>query len=53
VYVNSAAGAPGETHVVTLTAKGEQIGKWTNCATMDGDIFAGQNIACFSGEVTK
>jgi hypothetical protein len=44
--VAGAAPAPGETHVVTLTAKGVQLGTGTNCAELDADIIAGTNIAC-------
>ena len=53
VIVTSVPGAPGETRVITLTAKGDKKGAWTNCAQMTGDIFFGTNIACFSGQVTK
>jgi subtilisin family serine protease len=53
VRVVSAPGAPGETHVVTYTAKGRRAGEWQNCAWLTGDIFFGVNTACFSGEVTK
>jgi hypothetical protein len=53
VRVVSAPGAPGETHVVTYTAKGKWYGEWQNCAYLTGDIFFGVNTACFSGEVTK
>ena len=52
VRVASVPGEPGETHVVTFTAKGRRPGTWKNCAYMTGDIFFGTNIACFSGEVT-
>jgi uncharacterized repeat protein (TIGR01451 family) len=51
VFVTSVPGAPGETHTITFSATGAQAGAWTNCAEMSGDIFAGTNIACFSGEV--
>ena len=53
VRVTSVPGSPGETHVVTFTAKGKYPGKWQNCAQMTGDIFFGTNLACFSGEVTR
>jgi len=52
VRVTSVPGEPGETHIVTFTAKGRRTGAWKNCAQMTGDIFFGTNIACFSGEVT-
>jgi uncharacterized repeat protein (TIGR01451 family) len=53
LVVTGAAPAPGETRVLTLTAKGDKKGAWTNCAKLTGDIFFGTNIACFSGQVTK
>ena len=52
VRVESTAGAPGETHVITFTAEGKRRGDWTNCAEMTADTIFGTNIACFSGEVT-
>jgi hypothetical protein len=50
VRVVSVPGAPGETHIITYTATGEDPGTWTNCAEMTSDIFPGVNLACFSGE---
>jgi uncharacterized repeat protein (TIGR01451 family) len=52
VRVTSVPGAPGETHLITYSAKGKRVGTWTNCADMIGDTFFGANTACFSGEVT-
>ena len=52
IRVTSVPGEPGETHIITFTAKGQRRGAWKNCAEMTGDIFFGTNIACFSGEVT-
>jgi hypothetical protein len=52
VRVVSIPGAPGETRVITFTARGWYQGEWQNCAQMTGDIFFGTNIACFEGEVT-
>ncbi len=52
VRVTSIPGAPGETHVITFTAKGRHKGEWQNCAQMTSDTFFGTNIACFEGEVT-
>jgi hypothetical protein len=49
--VTGAAPTPGETHVVTATAKGIKLGAWTNCAELDADIIFGTNIACASGQV--
>jgi hypothetical protein len=51
IRVTSVPGTPGETHVITFTAKGKRTGEWQNCAEMTGDTFFGTNIACFSGEV--
>lgn len=48
--VVSVPGAPGETHTVTYSAKGEDPGVWTNCAEMTGDLFQGVNVDCFTGE---
>jgi uncharacterized repeat protein (TIGR01451 family) len=53
VRVASVPGSPGETHIVTFTAKGKYPGKWQNCAELYSDTFFGTNIACFSGEVTR
>ncbi|MFQ5419652.1 MAG: peptidase S8, partial [Anaerolineae bacterium] len=53
VDVFSVPGAPGETHVISFTARGVKRSDWTNCAQMTGDIFFGTNIACVSGEVTR
>ncbi len=51
--VNSVAGAPGETRVITYQAVGYRPGKWSNCGIMCApNVFQGDNIACFSGEVT-
>jgi len=46
-------GAPGETHVITFSAKATEKGWWQNCAEMTGDLFFGTNIACFEGTVIK
>jgi uncharacterized repeat protein (TIGR01451 family) len=51
VVVTSIPGTPGETHVITFTARGRRPSEWQNCAEMTGDTFFGTNIACFSGEV--
>lgn len=48
--VTSVPGTPGETHIITYTALGEDPQLWTDCAEMTSDIFQGVNIACFSGE---
>jgi subtilisin family serine protease len=50
VRVVSVPGAPGETHIITYSARGEDLGVWTNCAEMTGDLFEGVNVDCFTGE---
>jgi hypothetical protein len=42
---------PGETKVIRFTARGEEKGRWRNCAEMTSDAFFGTSTACFSGEV--
>jgi uncharacterized repeat protein (TIGR01451 family) len=53
VDVFSTPGAPGETHVITFSAKGDKIGEWMNCAEMTSPLYQGVNTACFFGEVTR
>lgn len=53
LVVSSVPGVPGESHTVTFTAKGEEVGNWVNYAKMVGDLFFGTNIARFAGTVTK
>jgi uncharacterized repeat protein (TIGR01451 family) len=53
LVVSSTPGVPGETHTVTFTAKGEEVGDWVNYAKMVSDLFFGTNIARFAGTVTK
>jgi subtilisin family serine protease len=43
---------PGETKVIRFTARGEEKGRWRNCAEMTSEAFFGTSTACFSGEVT-
>jgi hypothetical protein len=50
VRVVSVPGAPGETHIVTYSALGEDPKAWTNCAEVTGDLFEGVNVDCFTGE---
>lgn len=51
--VTSAAGAPGATHVINFTARGQTVGAWTNCAQANAPaIFFGTATACTSGTVT-
>jgi hypothetical protein len=53
LVVTSVPGTPGETHVITFSAKGVMKGNWQNCAVLKADLFAGTNTACFNGTVTK
>ncbi len=51
--VTSTPAIPGETHVITFTARGQNVGSWTNCARATAaDIFFGTATACTSGTVT-
>ena len=50
VRVASVPGAPGESHIITYSARGEDPKAWTNCAEMTSDLFQGVNVDCFSGE---
>jgi hypothetical protein len=52
VLVTGTPPAPGETHLITYTAKGVLKGNWTNCVEMTADTFFGTNIDCISGTVT-
>lgn len=51
VRVSSVPGEPGETHVITFSATGRNVGAWTNCAQMTSDIFQETAVSCVSGEV--
>ena len=51
LQVLSAPGTPGETHVISFTMNGNQIGPYTNCAELTSDAFQGVNVSCFAGEV--
>jgi subtilisin family serine protease len=51
--VSSTPAAPGETHVINFTARGQSAGAWTNCARATAaEIFFGTATACTSGTVT-
>jgi hypothetical protein len=52
VAVTSQPGAPGETHTIRFSARGQQVGDWTNYVVVTSDVFAGQAITGFSGSVT-
>ena len=47
------SGAPGQTHTITFTAQGVKKGRWQNCARMEGDLWGGEAIACFMGQVME
>ncbi len=51
LVVTSSGGSVGETHVISLTAKGVAVGRWENCAEMTSDIFAGTSLSCVKGKV--
>jgi hypothetical protein len=53
LHVDQNSGTPGETHVITFSAKATEKGWWQNCAEMTSDLFFGTNIACFEGMVVK
>jgi subtilisin family serine protease len=53
LVVSSTPGAPGETKVISFTARGQSVGPWTNCARATAAvIFFGTATACTSGTVT-
>jgi len=52
VDVFSTPGTIPGIHTITFTARGEEVGPWTNCAEMTSNLFQGVNVACFSGETT-
>ncbi len=50
--VTSGAPTPGETKTITYTARGNNPGKWKNCAkATSAEIFFGTALACVKGEV--
>lgn len=49
--VSSAPGTPGGSHVINFSARGRNVGTWTNCAEMTSNIFQGTATACFTGDV--
>ena len=51
VDVFSTPGAPGETHVITFLAVGDDASAFANYAIMSSDAFAGDAIAAFLGVV--
>lgn len=51
VDVFSTPSMPGETHIITFSARGKNVGTWTNCAEMTSNIFQGTATACFTGDV--
>ncbi|HEY3060859.1 MAG TPA: S8 family serine peptidase [Chloroflexota bacterium] len=51
--VTGTAGAPGETHTITINAQGVKAGTWTNYAFMTSNLFQGIAVAFFGGTVTK
>ncbi len=53
VAVTALPGAPGESHTITYSVTGWNVGGWTNCIELTSDLFEGTNVACFSGEITE
>jgi subtilisin family serine protease len=51
--VTAAPGAPGETKTITISAKGDKVGTWRNCAEMFAPSVFGEATSCVEGEVTK
>jgi uncharacterized repeat protein (TIGR01451 family) len=52
VVITSMPGGPGETKVVTFKAKGDDEGRFQNCAELTSQLFQGINLACVNGRVT-
>jgi uncharacterized repeat protein (TIGR01451 family) len=50
--ITSTPGGPGETKVVTFQAKGDDDGRFQNCAELTSPLFQGTNLACVDGRVT-
>jgi hypothetical protein len=51
VEITSMPGAPGETKVVSFKAKGDDEGRFQNCAELTSQLFQGINLACVNGRV--
>lgn len=51
--VEAAAGAPGETHTITFTLKGNKTGNHSGYAYVTSDVFAGTSVTRFDFKVTK
>lgn len=53
LYLDQNSSAPGQTHVISFDAQGAKRGRWQNCVRMEGDLWGGEAIACFSGQVME
>jgi len=53
VRVVSIPGTPGESHLITFSALGRLLGRWTNCANMTSNAFQGVSTACTSGVIVR
>jgi len=53
VRVVSIPGTPGETHLITFSALGRLLGRWSNCANMTSNLFQGTSTACTGGLITR
>ena len=53
VAVTALPGASGESHTITYSVTGWNVGGWTNCVELTSDLFEGTNVACFSGQISE
>ncbi len=53
LHLDQNSGAPGQTHTIAFTAQGARKGRWQNCVRMEGDLWEGEAIACFMGQVVE
>ena len=53
LHLDQNSGAPGQTHTIAFTAQGAKRGRWQNCVRMEGDLWGGEAIACFTGQVVE
>jgi hypothetical protein len=53
IVVTGTAAQPGETHTISIDAKGKRIGDWRNCAELFSDALFGIATSCVDGNVTQ
>lgn len=51
--VTSTPGVPGGSRTITYSAKGKNVGAWTDCAELTSNGFVGTQTACVSGAIVK